>query len=414
MTRLITILIIVAGLGYGGYFAWQKWQSQQQLGQKSDRPKTAPVETRDIHFYVSAAGEIGPAEQVSVRPEINGRIETLPVDIGDHVKKRSVLFTLDDKDLQIERTQRLTEIEGAKLQVAKAKRNYERSKQLFAEKLISQELYEDTKTEFDLAENSLQKAEKALTLLEESLTKTKIVAPFDCTILTRPVSVGQAVSGSGGFNSGTEVLTIANLKDMIINAHINQADVTRLTVNQEVEIQIDSVPGLRLVGVIDRVAPQATIKNGIKGFAARIALKDVDPRVRPGMTANVSIPVASAENVLAVPLAAVFTEQDGRYVYVQKSDGSFERRPVQIGVSDFFFAEVQKGLSGGEVIAIEPTDAMTETKPGKTPWERTGSGSSPAAPRPPKSAVPKLGESRSRQSPARGPANALSGNTVAR
>src|SRR5262249_12477956 len=151
--------------------------------------------------------------------------------------------------------------------------------------------------------------------------------------------VGQAVSGSGGFNSGTEVLTIANLNEMIIQAHVNQADVTRLKAGQEVDVQVEAVPGLRVKGMVERVAPQAIIKNNIKGFSARILLKDIDARIQPGMTANISIPVASASDVLAVPLAAVFTEQDpdtGRaeqYVYVKK-DSVHERRPVQIGVAD--------------------------------------------------------------------------------
>src|SRR6185295_4300212 len=96
--------------------------------------------------------------------------------------------------------------------------------------------------------------------------------------------------------------------DLVINAHINQADVARMRVDQEVDVTVEAVPGLKVIGRVERLAPQATIKNGIKGFAARILLKDVDKRIRPGMTANVSIPVASAENVLAVPLAAVFTE----------------------------------------------------------------------------------------------------------
>ena len=78
--------------------------------------------------------------------------------------------------------------------------------------------------------------------------KTKIVAPFDCTILTRPVSVGQAVSGASGVNSGTEVLTIADLSELIINAHINQADVTRMTVNQKVEIEVEAVAGPQAPG----------------------------------------------------------------------------------------------------------------------------------------------------------------------
>jgi len=120
------------------------------------------------------------------------------------------------------------------------------------------------------------------------------------------------------------------------------------------------VAGLTVVGTVERIAPQATIKNNIKGFAVRIFLKDADKQIRPGMTANIKIPVASADNVVAVPLASVFTERDPdtyeteHYVYVKKGEEQFERRPVTIGVSDFFFAEIQSGLSAGEVVALEP------------------------------------------------------------
>jgi RND family efflux transporter MFP subunit len=246
----------------------------------------------------------------------------------------AILFTLDDRDLQIEKESQEKEIERARLQLQQAERNYLRSRELFENKLISLELYEETRTQFELSKNALERAEKSLELVSDRIAKTRILAPFDCTILTRPVSVGQAVSGSGGFNSGTEVLTIADLHHMVINAHINQADVTRLQAGQQVEVEVEAVPGLKVIGTVERVAPQATIKNNIKGFAARILLSAVDQRVRPGMTANIKIPVAAADNVVAVPLAAVFTELDPdsgvneRYVYVRKAPSSSGARSV--------------------------------------------------------------------------------------
>lgn len=353
----LAALVIFGALVYVGYTQLRIWQAGLK-DPNLDRPTTAVAIQTNISFSVNAAGEIGPAEQVSVRPEINGRIEELPVDIGDRVKKGDLLFKLDDKELQQQKASSLTAIERAKLELEKAERDYLRAKELLAANLISQELYDDTKTAYELAKNSLERANRELALIEERLTKTKVVAPFDCTVLTRPVSVGQAVSGSGGFNSGTEVLTIADLNYMIVNAHVNQADVPRLSQNQEVKITIEAVPGLEVTGIVERIAPQATIKNNIKGFATRIRIENPDPRIRPGMTANVKIPVASAENVVAVPLAAVFTERNPetgvqeRYVYVQKGNG-FEKRLVRVGVSDFFFAEIQDGLSAGEVVALE-------------------------------------------------------------
>jgi len=350
--KLFFSLIAVLGLGTGGYFLWKNPPHPDAGDRSSTRATTATVEQRDIFFAVNAAGDIGPADQVSVRPEVDGRIDDLPVDIGDKVKKGSLLCRLDDRNLQIQRASRLQEIDGAKLALQKASRNFARTKQLFADHLVSAEVFEDTKTEFDLNTNMLERAQSALRLVEDQISKTKILAPFDCTVLTRPVSLGQTVSGAAGFNSGTEVMTIANLNDMIINAHINQADVTRLTTGQTVDIQVESVPGLKLKGSLERVAPQAVIKNGIKGFAARVAISEIDPRIRPGMTAILSLPVASVESVLAVPLAAVFTELGERYVFLKKED-KFERRPVLIGITDDSFAEVQNGLSANDIVSLE-------------------------------------------------------------
>jgi hypothetical protein len=118
------------------------------------------------------------------------------------------------------------------------------------------------------------------------------------------------------------------------------------------------VAGLVATGVVERISPQASIKNNIKGYPARIVLKNVDPRVLPGMTASVKIPVASAASVTAVPLSAIFTERDPdtgemtRYVYVRHGE-AYEKRMVKVGVADFFFAEVQDGLKPGEVVSLE-------------------------------------------------------------
>lgn len=363
------VLIVVAVAGYVGFTQWHAWRAANLAADSGPRLATAPVIETNINFAVNAAGTITPAEQVSVRPQVNGIIKTLSVDIGNTVKTGDPLFTLDDQDLQTERSSKQIEIEAAKLQLAKAERDYKRAQELVNSKLISQETYDDTKTTFELAKNTVEQKLKELHLIEYQITLTQILAPFNCTILTRPVSVGQAVSGSGGFNSGTEVLTVADLNAMVIDAHVNQADVPRLKVDQKVEITVEAVPGLQLTGLVQRVAPQATIVNNIKGFDARILLRNVDPRIRPGMTANVRIPVAAVAHVMAVPLSAVFTEKDPekdqmeRFVYVQKGE-HFEKRNVQVGVSDYFYAEIQSGLTGNETVALEmpPEERDRQTK----------------------------------------------------
>src|ERR1019366_3440325 len=178
---------------------------------------------------------------------------------------------------------------------------------------------------------------------------------------------------------------------MIINAQVNQADVPRLKVGEIVEVTIEAVAGLRATGTVERLSPQSIIKNNIKGYPARIVLKNLDDRIRPGMTANVKIPVASAENVTAVPLAAVFTEKNPdtgqmeRFVYVQQGE-TFEKRNVKVGVSDFACAEIQEGLKAGEVVSIELPKEERDKKAKQVAVQKKSSGDTgtaatkPAAP----------------------------------
>jgi uncharacterized membrane protein YgcG len=187
-------------------------------------------------------------------------------------------------------------------------------------------------------------------------------------VLSRPVSIGQAVSGTGGQGSGTEVMEIADLNNLIIQAHVNQADVARMSKEQPVKIEIEAITDLIIDGIVERRAPQATIRNSIKGFSTRIKLLSSNPAILPGMTASISIPVASADNVVAAPLAAIFTERNETeqrteiFAYVKKGD-VFDKTMLDVGVNDLNHTEVKRGLKVGDVVAIEKPD---DDKIGKT------------------------------------------------
>src|SRR4026209_32492 len=165
--KFLAGIIVLAGLGFGGFFLWQKAPAIDQANRPLTRPTNASAEPRDIRFVVNAAGDIGPADQVSVRPEVNGRIAELPLDIGDKVKKGDLLCQLDDRDLQIEKQSREAEVDGAKLSLQKAQRTFLRNKQLYNDHLVSAEIFDDSRTEFDLATNALSRASSALRLVED-------------------------------------------------------------------------------------------------------------------------------------------------------------------------------------------------------------------------------------------------------
>ena len=140
------------------------------------QPTTAVVGHRDINFSITAAGEIGPIDTVSVRPEVGVLIAKLSLDIGDKVKKGAILFTLNDYDLQTEKSSRKTEIEGAKLavqtqtiQLEKMKLAFDRTKELFSQKLVSQETFDNVRIDFELAGNALDIAKNRLETSQTAL-----------------------------------------------------------------------------------------------------------------------------------------------------------------------------------------------------------------------------------------------------
>ncbi len=356
----IIIVVLLLAVGVFGYFQWQgKEQPNSNKSQVKNRKTTEVIKNRDIDFTVRVAGEISPADKVSVRPEVHGKIAELPVDISDRVVKGDLLFRLDDKDLKIEIDSRKKQIDSATLQLEQAKSEFERSKQLFEEQLISTEIFERAKTKYEQALISRDRSQNDYQLSLEKLSKTSVLAPFDCTVLSRPVSIGQAVSGTGGQSSGTEVMEIADLNNLIIQAHVNQADVARMNKEQVVKIEIEAISDLIIDGIVERIAPQATIRNSIKGFSTRIKLLTSDSDIIPGMTASISIPVASADN--AAPLAAIFTERNETeqrteiFTYVENGE-VFDKTMLDVGVNDLYHTEVLRGLKVGDVVAIEKPD----------------------------------------------------------
>ena len=360
-------IIIIALVLVVGFIGYQKWQESQNAGNQGqdklkNRKTTEVIQARDINFSVTVAGEISPAEKVSVRPEVHGKIAELPVDISDRVAKGELLFRLDDKDLKIEIDTRKKQIDSANLQLEQSKSEYERSKKLFNDGLISEEAFQNIKTRYEVSQITRARAQNDFDLSQEKLSKTSILAPFDCTVLSRPVSIGQAVSGTGGQSSGTEVMEIADLNNLIILSHVNQADVSRMGKNQPVKIEIEAVADLVVDGIVERIAPQATIRSGIKGFSTRIKLMNTDPSIIPGMTATINIPVANSKDVVAAPLASIFTERNEAeqrtetYAYVKKEEKKYVKQMVDVGVNDLDFVEVLKGLSVDDEVALEKPD----------------------------------------------------------
>jgi HlyD family secretion protein len=361
MKKLLT-LAIIAALAGGGWFAkkrdWFGLFQQSKETTQEDIP-TAVAEKKDIDFSIQISGDVMPDTQLDVKTEVGGRIKALHVEPGDTVKAGDLLVEIDDMDILSELDSAKTEIDGATLSVTKSERNFERAKDLFESKLISQEAFDNLSSELDLARNSHTKAQKKMQLVQDKLTKTKVMAPTDGTVLTVPVVEGQVAIAAASVNSGTALMSIANLSKLIVETHVNQVDVSKLAIKQQVKLLAESLKDEEMQAEITFIAPVATIRNGIKGFTVRAAIQVVTTRMRPGMTVQMTIPIAHAGDAVSVPISAVFKGSgNSRVVYVRKGDKT-ERRAVKVGVSNTEHAQILQGVQLGEEILLnEPERAQ--------------------------------------------------------
>jgi len=353
--KKLLLLLIIAGAGAGGLYAFKP----QWLGITAKpavvAPGAAPVvaaELRDIEYSIKISGDVEPAAQLDVKPEVGGRLLKINVLPGAEVKAGMLLVEIDDRDIKSELDSATTEIEGAQLAVDKSRKNFARGKDLFEQKLISREMYDNLESELAIAQNSLSKAERRKQLVEDKLSKTKVIAPGDGTVLTVPVVEGQVVIPAASVNSGTTLMTIANLSKLIVDTHVNQVDVAKLSLNQQVSLSAESVRDETLDALITFIAPVATVKNSVKGFTVQAIIDKPTSRLRPGMTVQMTVPIANAEGVLAVPVGAVFKgEGNSRVVYVRDGERT-ERRTVKVGVSNTEHAQILQGLKQGEQILL--------------------------------------------------------------
>ena len=352
--RLVITLAVLGGAGWGGRAVWKQIGPGLFGTKREAKIPTSTVKVANIAEEIVAVGRLRAVFSTELRAEINGRIMKISVTDGEPVKRDQELLRLDQQDIltQIQESDR--NIEASKLKALRAKREFDRQKDLKARELVTMKDFEETRTTLSLAENEAAVYDARAANLRDKLTKTVIRAPHDGTLLLRDLTEGQLITSAAAQNGGTLLGEVADLSALMVRTNINEIDVARLKVADVARVRVDSLRNMMLNGEIKRIATIATESVGdrTRVFPVDVVVDETDPRLRPGMSATVMFTLAHVENVPAVPLSAVFSNADSvRYVFVQKGE-SFEVRGIDIGIVDTRRVQIIAGLAVGESVAL--------------------------------------------------------------
>ena len=352
--RLVITAAILVAVGWGGRALWKQIGPGLFGTKREAKIPTAAVRVSNIAEEIVAVGRLRAVFSTELRAEISGRIMKISVIDGEAVKRNQEILRLDQQDILTQLQESDRNIEASKLKVARAKREFERQKDLKTRELITAKDFEETRTTLSLTENDAAVYDARAANLRDKLAKTVIRAPHDGTLLLRDLTEGQLVTSAAATNGGTLLGEVADLSALMVRTNINEIDVARLKVTDVARVRVDSLRNMMLNGEIKRIATVATesIGDRTRVFPVDVVVDETDPRLRPGMSATVMFTLAHVENVPAVPLSAVFSNADSvRYVFVNKGE-TFEVRGIDIGLVDTRRVQIISGLVTGELVAL--------------------------------------------------------------
>ncbi|MCO5725675.1 efflux RND transporter periplasmic adaptor subunit [Robiginitalea marina] len=317
---------------------------------------------QDIVRKTVATGSILPLEEVLIKPNISGVIEEIYVEGGDYVKSGDLIAKIKVvPNLSALNDARMA-IEDARIILEDQQRNFQRQQQLFDRGVISRADMDRAQVAYDQAKQGYAAANKRYDIVRTGTTSglssaanTLIRATVSGMVLEVPVEVGNQVIESNTFNEGTTIAAIADVDKMIFEGKVDESEVGKIREDLPLEITVGALEDRVFEAVLDYIAPKGKAENGAIQFEIKGTLnKNQDIFIRAGLSANASIILDRADSVLAIKEALVQFDEKTRqpFVEVMVSDQQFERRDLELGISDGIFVEVKSGVSEGDAIKV--------------------------------------------------------------
>lgn len=334
---------------------------------KENGLKLVKAEMGSIIDKALAVGTIVPRNEIAVKSKISGIVKRLHTEVGDHVSVGEPLVDIKPDPTPLEYAEAKRQVEINQVMYDNAKQEMDRMQSLKDKKLIADQEFESTKAKYDEMELRLNLAEEKLALIEEGqatvadhVVENVIKAPISGTVLARFVNVGDPVVPLTSFQAGTELMTLADMSDLIFRGTVDEIDVGKLHVGMPVEIKVGALPTDKVGGTLVKVSPKAHQQEGSTVFDVEIDLENIgDTKLRAGYSANADIIITKKENILLVPERLVSFANDSSFVEIQDSLGQVTKLPIETGLSDGIKVEVTDGLSEGDMLVERPPREIT-------------------------------------------------------
>jgi HlyD family secretion protein len=282
-----------------------------EAAQTDGQAETALVTRRSLLVQAEAAGEIEPIRVIEVKSKASGEVLTLSFETGDYVERGTLLATIDPRDVQnaFDQAQADLAVAEARAQTSEAQR--QRTEELRAANVVTAQELESAQLDVANQQASLIRARTNLTLARERLNDVRITAPLTGTVIEKTVEIGQIIaSATGNVSGGTTLLKMADLSQMQVRSLIDETDLAQMRAGLPVQVTVDAYPDRRFNGQVLKIEPQAVIEQNVTSFPVLVMLDNSEGLLKPGMNADVVIEIATRQNVLVVPNAAVVGTQD--------------------------------------------------------------------------------------------------------
>lgn len=304
---IMSVIILIAGIA--GYFYYKRTPEVKY--------KTAPIERGSIVSSVAATGNLSAVTTVQVGTQVSGTIQKIYVDFNSRVNKGQAIAEIDPSlfNASVEQSQgnylsAEANLQKAKVALADAERTLKRNKKMLVDGIISQGDFDVTETTVQSLKAAVKAAEGALAQTRGSLMQSRtnlrysvIRSPVDGVVISRAVDVGQTVAAS--FSTPTLFTIAQDLTKMQIEVSVDEADISRIQLDQKVTFTVDSYPEQTFKGKVIQIRSAPIITQNVVTYVVVVNVDNSDMKLKPGMTANVSIEVAKKDDVLKLPPAAL-------------------------------------------------------------------------------------------------------------